>query len=120
MFPALPGSVEHPLLPCVQVSFGSSAAGSSQQQVRPCPLCPDSDQIPQRSEMTRCAMNGSQAHYSITSSASASKVGGTTMPSAFAVFDKRYWAYCTRRVSKSKLKWAPPRAESLLARMRPP
>ena len=65
-------------------------------------------------------MNGSQAHYSITSSASASKVGGTTMPSAFAVFDKRYWAYCTRRVSKSKLKWAPPRAESLLARMRPP
>jgi hypothetical protein len=31
-------------------------------------------------------MNGSQAHYSITSSASASKIGGTAMPSAFAVF----------------------------------
>src|ERR1700726_1513803 len=38
--------------------FGSFAIGSSQQQVRPCPLCPGSDQIPQRSEMTRCAMNG--------------------------------------------------------------
>ena len=37
---------------------GSFATGSSQQQVRPCPLCPGSDQIPQRSEMTRCARYG--------------------------------------------------------------
>jgi hypothetical protein len=41
-------------------------------------------------------------------------------PSRVANGDKRYWAYCTRRVSKSKLKLAPPRAESLLARMLPP
>src|SRR6201999_663021 len=41
------------------VAYGSFAIGSSQQQVRPCPLCPDSDQIPQRSEMTRCARSGS-------------------------------------------------------------
>src|SRR6202043_2803900 len=39
--------------------FGSFAIGSTQQQVRPCPLCPDSDQITQRSEMTRCARSGS-------------------------------------------------------------
>ena len=32
------------------------------------------------------AMSGSERIHSITSSASASKVGGTTMPSAFAVF----------------------------------
>ena len=33
-----------------------------------------------------CAMNGSQAHYSITSSASTGNVGGTSTPIAFAVF----------------------------------
>jgi hypothetical protein len=41
-------------------------------------------------------------------------------PSRVANGDKRYWAYCTQRVRKSKLKLAPPRAESLLARMLPP
>ena len=46
-------------LDLVYVGLGSFAIGSSQQQVRPCPLCPDSDQIPQRSEMTRCARSGS-------------------------------------------------------------
>ena len=39
---------------------GSFATGLSQQQVQPCPLCPDSDQIPHRSEMSRCAMSGSR------------------------------------------------------------
>ncbi len=42
------------------VQFGSFATGLSQQQVQPCPLCPDSDQIPHRSEMSRCAMSGSR------------------------------------------------------------
>jgi hypothetical protein len=44
---------EGPLADDVRV--GSFAAGPSQREVRPCPLCPDSDQIPQRSEMTLCA-----------------------------------------------------------------
>jgi hypothetical protein len=43
------------------VGSGSFATGSSQQQVRPYPQCPDSDQIPQRSEMTRCAISGSHS-----------------------------------------------------------
>jgi len=34
------------------VRFGSFATGSSQQQVGPCPLCPDSDQILHLAEMT--------------------------------------------------------------------
>jgi hypothetical protein len=34
--------------------------------------------------------------------------------------DKRCWAYCAWRAGKSKLKLAPPWAELLLARMRPP
>jgi hypothetical protein len=52
-----------------------------------CPLCVDSDELRQRSEMTRCAMNGSRRRtYSMTSSARVSSVGGTMMPSAFAVF----------------------------------
>jgi hypothetical protein len=36
---------------------GSFATGSSQQQVRPSPLCPDSDKISRRSEMTRWAIS---------------------------------------------------------------
>jgi hypothetical protein len=40
------------------VRFGSFATGSSQQQVVPCPLCPDSDQILHLSEMTLRAING--------------------------------------------------------------
>ena len=37
------------------VRYGSFATGSSQQQVGPCPLCPDSDQILHLAEMTRWA-----------------------------------------------------------------
>ena len=40
---------------------------------------------PMRSACLKRAKNGSQARYSITSSASASKVGGTAMPTTFAV-----------------------------------
>ena len=40
------------------VRFGSFATGSSQQQVGPCPLCPDSDQILHLAEMTRWAISG--------------------------------------------------------------
>jgi hypothetical protein len=35
--------------------MGQFTTGAGSQQVRPCPLCPDSDQILQRSEMTRWA-----------------------------------------------------------------
>jgi hypothetical protein len=34
------------------VRFGSFATGANQHQVRPCPLCPDSNQIPHLAEMT--------------------------------------------------------------------
>src|SRR6185437_5153456 len=44
---------------CLHFSYGSFATGSSRRQVRPCPLCPDCDEIPHRSEMTRGARNGS-------------------------------------------------------------
>src|ERR1700716_2049629 len=37
------------------VAYGSFATGPSPRQAQPCPLCPDSDQIQQRSEMSRCA-----------------------------------------------------------------
>jgi hypothetical protein len=49
-----------------------------------CPLCPDSDQIPQRSETTRCANNRHRLPYSITSSVVASG-DGTVRPSVLAV-----------------------------------
>ena len=39
----------------LNVRFGSFASGSSQQQVGPCPLYPDSDQILHLAEMTRRA-----------------------------------------------------------------
>jgi hypothetical protein len=39
----------------IEFAMGSFATGSSQQQVRPCPLCPDGDQSLQRKEMSRWA-----------------------------------------------------------------
>jgi hypothetical protein len=39
---------------------GSFATGSSQQQVRPCPLCPDDNQNLQRKEMSRWAITPDQ------------------------------------------------------------
>jgi hypothetical protein len=44
-----------------EVGLGSFATGSRQQEVRPCPLCPDSDQILQRSEMSQWAKIGSRS-----------------------------------------------------------
>ena len=38
----------------------SFTTGSSRQQAQPFPLCPDSEQIPQPSEMSRCARSGLQ------------------------------------------------------------
>jgi hypothetical protein len=49
-------------------------------------FAPNGNQIPQRSDMTRFAMNGSERTHSITSSVSDSKVGGTALPSSLAVF----------------------------------
>jgi hypothetical protein len=43
------------------VRFGSFATRSSQQQVGPCPLCPDSNQIPHLAEMTLWAIFGPSA-----------------------------------------------------------
>jgi hypothetical protein len=48
-------------------------------------FAPNSDQIPQRNNMTPCT-SGSERTHSITSSASDSKVGGTALPSSLAVF----------------------------------
>src|SRR5262249_27228095 len=42
----------------IDVCIGSFASGSSQHQARPCPLCPDCDQISHRIEMTRWANSG--------------------------------------------------------------
>jgi hypothetical protein len=39
----------------IEFAMGSFATGSSQQQVRPCPLCPDGDQSLQRKEMSQWA-----------------------------------------------------------------
>ena len=46
------------IMSMLNVRFGSFATGSSQQQVGPCPLCPDSDQILHLAEMTRWARSG--------------------------------------------------------------
>ena len=43
---------------CVFTQPRSFATGSSQQQVGPCPLCPDSDQILHLAEMTQWANCG--------------------------------------------------------------
>src|SRR5260370_41319976 len=42
------------------MELGRTHKSSRLLRLARCPLCADSDQIPQRSEMTRCAMNG---HY---------------------------------------------------------
>ena len=46
----------------LNVRFGSFATGSSQEQVEPCPLCPDSNQIPHLAEMTLWANGGRFEH----------------------------------------------------------
>jgi hypothetical protein len=56
--------------------------------------CFNSDQIPQRCEMTRCARSGSECTHSITSSASDSKVEGTAMLSALATLARSAGAIC--------------------------
>ena len=53
---------------------------------RPVVVFPDKPIWPWTSDRSRTSNSGSRLTYSITSSASASKVGGTTMPSAVAVF----------------------------------
>jgi hypothetical protein len=43
------------------LSCGSFTTGWHEHKVGRCPLCPDSDQIPHRSEITRCARTGRHA-----------------------------------------------------------
>jgi hypothetical protein len=64
----------------LNVRCGSFATGANQHQVRPCPLCPESDRHPFHSHMSLRAKSRPSAmqqkdRYSITSSVSASNWG---------------------------------------------
>src|SRR5260370_38783829 len=71
--------------PVGQISWAAVINRARLVLLAQCPLCPDSDQMLPRNEMTRCANSGSRAPHSITSSARASSAGGIVIPSALAV-----------------------------------
>jgi hypothetical protein len=66
------------------VPGGSFATGRGKLQVQQCPQCPVSDGRPEKGGLVM-GQNATSRPYSITSSAVASRVGGTVKPRALAV-----------------------------------